>query len=82
MLIEMSQTVIINLISKGEQMTIEKMKEAKEELEHDIQNRLMVFERKTGAIVYDIVLEVDVYDLMGKENTSIREITTELKVAL
>ncbi len=63
-------------------MTREKIKEAKEELEHDIQNRIMVFERKTGAIVYDIVLEVDVYDLMGKENTSIREITTELKVAL
>jgi len=47
-----------NIHKKGWKMTIEEIKEKKEELEYDIQRLLMVFERNTGSKIEDVGITV------------------------
>ena len=66
---------------KGEEMNIEQIKEAKENLEHDIQRLIMVFERDTQVKVDAVRLDVDEYFTMGGDD-SIRDIKVGLEVRI
>jgi len=62
-------------------MTIDQIKEAKEELEHDIQRRIMIFEKDTKVKVSAVYLKIFETSVMGGSEV-LRHIEANMEVRI
>jgi len=62
-------------------MTIDQLKEKKEELEHDVQRLLLVFEKDTKTKVNAINLDVFEMPMMGRTEI-LRDIVVKIEVKI
>jgi len=62
-------------------MTIDQIKEKKEELESDIQRLLMVFEKDTKVKVNEVILDTFELSMMGR-NEVLRDLKVKLKIEI